>query len=215
MATNDEVRDFVHDALAKGVSRSEVETALKEAGWRPEQVRKALSAFAEVPFAVPVPRPTAYLSPRDAFLYLVLFTTLYFSAFHLGRLLFSFVDLALPDPVEGPQMEAIVHDQIQWSVAFLVVAFPTWVYLTLRIARGIARDPAQRQSRVRQWLTYATLFVASGALIGDAVSLVYGLLAGELGARFLLKVAIVGLIATACFGYYRRDLRQDEQEVQS
>ena len=38
---------------------------------------------------VPVPRPRPYLSPREAFLYLLMFATLYLSAWHLGSLVFD------------------------------------------------------------------------------------------------------------------------------
>jgi hypothetical protein len=213
MASDEELRGFVKDALGRGVPRHEIEGVLHQAGWRAEQVRKALATFAEVAFPVPVPRPAAYLSPRDAFVYLVLFSALYLSAFHLGSLLFQFINLALPDPAEPAGIGMQVHNQIRLSVAFLVVAFPAFLYMSLLVSRGIARDPVRRQSRVRQWLTYLTLFVASAVLTGDAVALIYNLLSGGLATRFLLKVLAVGLIAGAGFGWYLRELRQDEREA--
>ena len=48
---------FVRDALAKGASRESIEAALSAAGWPPEQSRSALNAYADVAFAVPVPKP--------------------------------------------------------------------------------------------------------------------------------------------------------------
>jgi hypothetical protein len=54
---DDALREFVHEALAKGLNRAEVERALLEAGWPAEQVADGLRAFAEVDFPVPVPRP--------------------------------------------------------------------------------------------------------------------------------------------------------------
>ncbi|HTM71037.1 MAG TPA: hypothetical protein VL118_09255, partial [Luteimonas sp.] len=70
---------FVREALAAGQARPAIEAALAQAGWPAEQVRDALDAYADVPFAVPVPNPRPYLSAREAFLYLVLFATLYVS----------------------------------------------------------------------------------------------------------------------------------------
>jgi len=89
---------FVRDALQRGRSRASIEKALMAAGWEPEQARAALAACAEVDFAVPVPRPRPYLSAREAFLYLVMFTTLYLSAYHLGALLFELINRRFPDP---------------------------------------------------------------------------------------------------------------------
>ena len=54
------------------------------AGWREEEVEKGLAAFAEVPFAIPVPRPRPYLSARETFFYLLQFTALYVSSFNHG-----------------------------------------------------------------------------------------------------------------------------------
>ena len=57
-----------------------------QAGWTTDQARDALGAFADVPFPVPVPRPRPSVSAAEAFEYLLLFTTLYISAYHLGSL---------------------------------------------------------------------------------------------------------------------------------
>ncbi|MDX5362479.1 MAG: hypothetical protein LPL13_14335, partial [Alphaproteobacteria bacterium] len=97
-ATRSELALFVRDALARGARRDEIASALDKAGWSREQVRDALAAYAEVDFAVPVPRPRPYVSARDAFVYLVLFSTLGLSAWHLGILLFNLIDLLIPDP---------------------------------------------------------------------------------------------------------------------
>jgi hypothetical protein len=67
MAASDELVGFVREALSRGLSRREVETALGVAGWSPEQVHAALAAFASVDFPIPVPRPRASLSAREAF----------------------------------------------------------------------------------------------------------------------------------------------------
>jgi hypothetical protein len=58
---------------------------------------------------------------------------------------------------------------------------------------------------VRRWLTYVTLFLAAGVLVGDLITLVYNVLAGELTLRFVLKVLIVGAIAGAIFWFYLRE----------
>src|SRR5213594_3677131 len=93
-----ELESFVRDALARGCGREDVERAMLAAGWTPEQARSALGAYASVDFPVPVPRPRPYLSAREAFLYLVLFSTLYLSAYNLGSMFFEFIDRAFPDP---------------------------------------------------------------------------------------------------------------------
>ena len=92
---------FVRAALEKGQERAAISTALHDAGWPAPEVSNALSAYAEVPFAVPVPRPRASLSSRETFLYLVLFTSLYISVWNFGHLLFEFINRAFPDVTQG------------------------------------------------------------------------------------------------------------------
>lgn len=209
-AATQELESFVREALTRGASRPSIAGALATAGWPPELVRDALDTFAEVEFALPVPKPRPYLSAREAFLYLVLFATLYFCAYNLGSLLFDLINLAFPDPAMQDQSVHLGRS-MRWSTAAVIIAFPVFVLVARRLSGEIARQPVKRLSAVRRWLTYLTLFVAATVLIGDMTTLVYNLLGGELSARFLLKVLVAALIAGSIFGYYLLDLRQDEQ----
>lgn len=202
---------FVRDALARGASRAEVERVMREAGWTVEQAASALKVYADIPFVVPVPRPRPYLSAREAFTYLVLFSTLYASAIHFGSLLFDFINLAFPDPSEQPSA-AYWANSVRWAVSWLVIAFPVFLFMSRSVARSLARDPVKRLSPIRRWLTYATLFFAASFLIGDMTTLVYRLLGGDLTIRFILKVLVVAGIAGMIFGYYLSDLKQEETE---
>ena len=198
---DDELLAFVKESLSRGRSRAEVADALQRAGWSREQSASALDAFADVEFPVPVPMPRPYLSARDAFVYLVLFTALYAAAYHLGSLTFDLINLAFPDRSMDATYGQYVRMGMRWSIASLIVAFPVFAFMTRKINREIAGDPGKRRSKVRRWLTYLTLFVAACALIGDVTTLVYNALGGELTVRFVLKVLTVAVIAGAVFGY--------------
>jgi len=213
MAVERELQQFVHDALGRGQSRAQIEQVLAGAGWRADQVSRALAEYADVPFPVPVPRPRPYLSAREAFLYLVLFTTLYVSAISLGGMLFSFIERALPDAAERANSAQQFRDSVRWWLSNLLVAFPVFVLLSISMQRAIRRDPTRRASRIRKWLTYVTLYVGAAVLIGDVIALIHGLLGGDLTTRFVLKALVVGAIAGTAFGYYLNDLRQDENEA--
>lgn len=210
--TTDELRRFVREALARGVERERIAAALAEAGWPPEQAAAALAAWAETDLPVPVPRPRPSLSAREAFLYLLMFTTLILSAVNLGELVFRIVDHAFPDPA-APRQGAWVLDAVRRNIATLVVAFPIFLVVARHLGRETRRDPAKRLSAVRRWLTYLTLFLAAGVLIADLSTLVYNLLGGELTVRFVLKVLTVGAIAGTIFGHYLHDLRREEREL--
>lgn len=213
MAVNEELTGFIREALNLGQPRGEIRGVLSQADWSDEEVEAALRSFAAVDFPIAVPRPRPSLSAREAFQYLVLFGTLYLSAFSLGSLLFQFINLAFPDPLWSQNRIDAIPQAIRWAIASLVVATPVFLYAARTISREIALSPLKRSSPVRRWLTYLTLAIAAGILIGDSTNLVYNLLGGEVTARFLLKALTIGSIAGTVFVYYLRDLRRDEKEV--
>ena len=213
-AATQELEVFVREALAGGTSKEDTAAALEAAGWDRAQVQAALDAWADVPFPVPVPRPRPYLSARDAFLYLLMFATLYLSAWHVGSLLFDLINLAFPDPADAEFARTMRSSSMRWSIAGLVIAFPVFVLVARILGRELAQSPVRRLSAVRRWLTYLTLFLAATVLIGDMIVLVYNLLGGGLSARFLLKVLVVAVIAGSVFGWYLQDLRREERHPQ-
>lgn len=210
MAINKELLDFVKDGLTRGVSRREIEEVLLRSGWDARQVQGALASFADVEFAIPVPRPAPYLDAREAFTYAVLFSTLYLAAFSLGSLVFELIDRTWPDGAR-PNYLHYSDQAIRWWVSMLIVSFPVFLSVAWWTGRAVKIDPTKRASKVRRGLTYLTLFIASCVLIGDVTTLIYNFLGGELTVRFILKVLTVGVIAGGSFGYYFWDLHVDEK----
>ncbi|KAB2962826.1 MAG: hypothetical protein F9K16_08115 [Thermoanaerobaculia bacterium] len=212
MAVEDRLSRFVEEALTRSVPRDQIETALSGAGWRPEEVREALGSFADAGLPLPVPRRRTYVSAKEAFLYLVLFTSLYIWIGCLGSLVFDLINEAWPDPaMQGSYGGA--DESIRWAVSWIIVAFPVFLGLSHSLQKSVRAEPTKRSSRVRKWLTYLTLYVAATTLLADVATLVYNALGGELTTRFLLKSLTVAILAGGVFGYYLTDLRVDEKEL--
>ena len=211
-AMRTELYDFVKESLGKGAERQAIREALLSARWKPEEVNNALSAFAEIDFPVPVPLPRPYLQAQEAFFYIVSFIALYVSAFSLGVLAFVFIERAFPDPLflRGEFYTA----GLTRAISAIVIAFPLYLGLMWRISKAAAADPERRESRIRKWLTYSTLVVGAGIIIGDLIAILAGLLEGELTARFALKGLTILAITGTIFGYYLWDLRREEREEQ-
>jgi len=206
---------FVKEALARGIARPEIRRALAAARWPEDEVTAALDAFAETDFPIPVPRPKAYVSAKDAFGYLVLFSTLYVCAVAFIKLLYQFINRAFPDAAEAYTNWDGSEESIRWSAAALVIAFPLFMVLSRRAYRAARQDPEKRTSKIRRWLTYLTLFVAASTLLCDGITLVYYLLGGELTPRFLLKALTISVVAGGVFGYYLWDLRQGDAKAEA
>ncbi len=204
---------FVKDGLQRGIPKTELDTALRTAGWDRDQVGGALAQFADVEFVIPVPRPIPHVSTREAFMYILMFSTLYLSAYDLGSLSFDLINYAIPDNAERAYQAQYLLMSIRWSLASILVAFPVFLYMASLIGREIKADVTKRASSVRRQFTYLTLFIGCAVLMGDLTTMIYNFLGGELTARFLLKCATVAVIAGTGFGYFLRELRRDEHAL--
>jgi hypothetical protein len=204
---------FVRDALARGVSRERIAAELARAGWPADEVQEVLGRWLDSDTGVPVPRRRVQLSAREAFLYLVMFATLYIVAYHTGAIAFAWIEYRLPDPAMQRHGWSGAREWVRLGVASLAVAFPVFLWTARLLGGAMARDPGKRNSGVRRWLTYLTLFVAAGVLIGDFIAVLLGLLNGELTGRFVLKALVVASIAGFTFVHYLGALRRDEADA--
>lgn len=202
-----ELSAFVQRALEAGVARDRIREVLGEAGWPRERVERALADYAAVDFPLAVPRPRTALASREAFLYLLLFTTLSISAFNAGLLLFEAIEHFVPD--DAARGGGGREERVRWSLSSVLIAFPLFAVVGWLLYRDQRDDPDRAVSAVKRWLTYVALFVTAAILIGDLIVLVNALLAGEASARFLLKVATVALLAGGIFAFYLWDLQQE------
>jgi hypothetical protein len=210
---NPDLHTFVREALARGASRDAIRAALRDARWPDDEVESALGAWHDAGLGLPVPRRRVGVSPREAFLYLLLFVSLYLVAYHVGAILFAWIDRTWPDPAFTDYAEERRGEWVRLGVASLLVAFPVYLLTSRVTGRAVARDPEKRNSGVRRWLTYLTLFNAACVLIGDFILVLLGLLKGELTARFVSKAAVVATIAAWLFTHYMGGLRRDEDDV--
>lgn len=207
---DDDLTQFVAKALTAGKSKHEIADVLEEVGWRPAQVQSALDSYADVVFPVPVPRPEVSPSAREAFLYLLLFTSAYMSVTGLGTILYQLINLIFPDFEAYGDWVADKREALRWGMAILIVFLPTYLLLDRHIERLKRTDPTHGRSSVRRSLTYLTLYVAATVLLFDGGYLVYKFLNGELVTRILLKCFVVAGLAGLFLWRYSNEMRTDE-----
>jgi len=139
MTDTEDLTTFVKEALTRGVPRAEIEDILLRAGWSMKQVSGALASFADSTFPIPVPKPRSYTDAREVFLYGLMFVALSLSAYHLGLLIFRFIEQAFP--LAGS--EASLREATRWPIAALVVALPVFFYVSLLVNRDSRLDPSR------------------------------------------------------------------------
>ena len=145
-------------------------------------------------------------SPKDVFLHLLGIITLYISAGSIIALLFQYINILFPDPL-NPSYYSSIAWPIRWSMASLMIVFPVYLLISWLLNKDYGENPEKRELKIRKWLVYFTLFLAAIIIITDLVTLVYNFLGGDLTARFILKVLVILLVAGTIFGYYLSDLK--------
>lgn len=207
------LQEFVKEALSRGESRERIRQVLLKTGWQADEITNALDAYADISFSIPVPKRKPYISAQEAFMYLLLFLTLYISSISFGMLLFQFINHWLPNALQDGYSFSNQLSIIRQSTASIIIAYPLFLWMTQKLRKAIDQDPEKRSSKIRKWLTYITLFIAAGVIIGDLIALVFNLLSGDLTLRFILKVLVVGGIAGLIFGYYLWDMKRDHESA--
>ncbi|MEK7562619.1 MAG: DUF5671 domain-containing protein [Patescibacteria group bacterium] len=146
--------------------------------------------------------------PRDLFLHLLAIVTLYWSAISFVSLIWQFINNFFPDVLDYYQTSYSLG-LIRFSVSAIIIVFPVFIVISWYLNKIYTKVAAVRESKIRKWLLYLTLFISSLVIIGDLIFVINTFLGGEITTRFILKALSVILVAGVVFGYYLDDVRRD------
>jgi len=163
---------------------------------------------------MPGPNTARKAEPKELFLHLLGMVTLYASAISFITLAFQLINYFVPDPLTNYSgSQEYVFATIRWSISVLIVMFPTYLVTLRFIRKSYEEDPDRRGLRIRKWLTYFTLFVASLIILGDIIALLNVFMQGELTVRILLKIIAVLFVAGSVLFYYVSDIRAQHDAI--
>lgn len=145
------------------------------------------------------------VTPKDFFLWAGAMVALYGSVVSFITLIFSYINYAFPD--ELAYYSDPFSGAMRFQMASLIVLVPVALFLMRLIRNDIAADNAKSELWIRRWALFLTVFIAGTALIVDLITLINYFLGGELTTRFLLKVAVLLLVAGGVFLHFLADLR--------
>lgn len=121
-------------------------------------------------------------------------------------LIFDYLNYTFPDTTLGYYTDPY-QGGVAYEMASLIVLAPVFLILMRIIRRSIAQDPTRNETWVRRWGLFLTVFLAGTTIVIDLIVLLTTFLQGEeLSVRFLLKVAVVLLVAAAGFMHFLADL---------
>ncbi len=148
--------------------------------------------------------------PRDVFLHLFSVVALYWSAVSFVTLCWQYINYFFPDILALRYGGSSFAGTIRFSVASLIIIFPLFILASWYLNKIYRSETVVRDSKIRKWLIYFTLFVASLIIVGDLVTVIYSFLGGDVTAKFILKALSVLVVAGVVFWYYLDDVRRSE-----
>jgi hypothetical protein len=212
--TSEDLHKFIGAAKEHGASDESLAAILENSGWPKTEIWEALGQRYESLSGVPIPAGRKTATPaKDAFLYLLSFSTLATWTISLGSICYSLIDDWIRDPLTRNNYGVSLSYQISTELACLLVTFPLYL-LVMRVILSETRQAREKlDSSVRKWLTYIALLIAAGVMIGDVVTFLAFYLRGDLTSRFIAKVAVTLLISGGVFWYYLGSLREARKEA--
>jgi hypothetical protein len=211
MAANPEIEEFFERARSSGANEQTLIGVLVARGWPEKEVYRALAAHYERLTGIDIPRRGgAGTAAKDAFFYLLIFSTLATWTFSLGWLAFTLIDIWLPDALFPQYSPSYTVEYIASALASIFVSFPVFLLVSRAVLREGRRQPETLDSPVRKWLTYIVLVVAALVFMGDLITAVTYLLRGEITSRFLAKAFVVLVLSGGAFFYYFGGLKRTE-----
>jgi hypothetical protein len=123
-------------------------------------------------------------------------------------LFWQYINFFFPDALNYYYQD--LSGPIRFAVSSLIIVFPIFIAVSWYLNNIYRRESQTRDSKIRKWLIYLTLFIASLVIIGDLVSVINTFLGGEITARFFLKALSILFVAVIIFWYYLDDVRRDE-----
>jgi len=211
VTANPRISAFIDRAKSNGVSDQALVGMLTGRGWSEKEIYEALAAHYERQTGMEIPhRSGGGTAARDAFLYLLAFSTLATWTIGIGSLAFSLIDRTLVDKLSALNFQYDNYGLAE-SLASIIVAFPIYLLVSRIVLHESATHPEKQQSSVRKWLTYMALVIAAGCFIGDLVATLAYFLRGEITARFIAKAFVVLVLSGGVFSYYYGGLRKSEE----
>src|SRR5271156_6900323 len=138
MNPGSDVQRFIDSARAQGATDEAIVALLRGRGWPVEDVYRALADHFEGRCGLAVPAYKRSGSAKDAFLYLLSFSTLATWTIGAGSVMFTLIERWFKDPLSPATYPSYYSNnsyEMANSLACVIVAFPIYVFVMRYIVR--------------------------------------------------------------------------------
>ncbi len=202
---NPDIQAYIENARKEGYSDADISRDLQNAGWDEGVIS---SNFKTPTLLVPKPSDqqtgvdTIHHSLKDAFVYSLMFLSMYILAGSMAFMLHTFIDLWMPGAEGKLDYYGWNNYAIQYSLASIIVSLPFFLGLFYSVTKRTIQNPQLKEFRFRVVLTYFTLFITFIILLWKLIETVLSMIRGNLSINFLLHLAVTAGISGLIFWYY-------------
>lgn len=154
------------------------------------------------------------LSPKFFFLSLGVLVSLIVSVVSVALLFSETLKKVMPDVLNAYYAYdySYTYESMRVALATLIIAFPIYLILSYFWTKVRKKEIFGWDTIILKWLIYFILFLAVIFFAIDFASLVKSFVAGELTARFALKVLATVLVTGSAWIYYFSILKDFERD---
>lgn len=210
---------FISESRSQGLSDTEIKTQLMNAGWPEAAVNQAIGVGSPQ-----IPTPQYHNSHSSSnfgmwvvFEYVLMFITLASSATGFAGILHRLMDDKIaPVTAVGTSLYGIASYYSDYLlptyIASLIISFPIFAFLALRLRKKLISNPEIRKIKVRKVFIYIALTWTFLALLSRFIRTVYNFLSGEAAVANVFSHLIVTLLVSgAIFVYFAWEIKQDNK----
>lgn len=180
--SNPDLEEFVKKARDKKLSNDEIRQKLEKAEWPLADINDALGAAGDDELEVPKPPSTVQataapiavvhnLSVRG-FEYSIMFISLWASAFSIASLMITYIN-DLADKTTGSYVYGTSNTFSILAITILIVSFPIFAYMFLRLKRIELAEPELRHDSSRRRFTQLTMLLSFLVGLGFVIYFLY------------------------------------------
>ena len=199
--------DFIKESYKVGKSRSEIKDVLLKSDWNEKVIDNALSKFSDVDYPIAVPKPSIDISKRTYFLNSVFFASLGTVIFCFVLILYSIIDLYLPD-LSGSYVLSL-RKSVRMLMSILICCVP----ILWKFGNIIKKDMSKSQeqiSSIRLRFVYYTMEIVLGLVLICAARTIYVFLSGDITLCFIIKIIIFFATCAGVYFYFRPEIKKAE-----
>jgi uncharacterized membrane protein YidH (DUF202 family) len=148
-------------------------------------------------------------NPKYAFYYILSLVALIFVAISSALIVFQIIDKSVFDALAyyGSYSN---QSALRFGISALLISAPIFFLCVNLINKGLKKGEIDKDSPLRNWLTYFILAVSAVVILGSLVGIINAFLSGEMTLKSILQLLTVILIAAIVFSYYLYDIRRDK-----